>query len=71
MSDKGYSPPITYETLRDTTIVKNLEVHSDVHLEPTLASKNGVEPSVMAAVVPKTAEPSALQWILIQKDYWC
>ena len=59
VSDNGVSPPITYETLRDTTIVKNLAVDSNVHQEPTLASKNCVEPSFTAAVVPKIAEPSA------------
>jgi hypothetical protein len=60
LSDKSF-PPITYENLGDTTIVTNLEVVSDVHQEPTLASKNCVEPSFTAAVVPKSAEPSASQ----------
>ena len=67
VSDNGCSPPITYETLRDTTIVQIMEVDSYVHQEPTLASKTCVEPSVMAAVVPKTAEPSALRSILYSK----
>jgi hypothetical protein len=40
-------------------IIKIMEVNSNVHQEPTLASKTCVGPSVMAAVVPKTAEPSA------------
>jgi len=58
VSDNDVSPPITYKTLHDTRIVKNLAVDSDVHQEPTMASKNCVEPSFMAAVVPKIAEPS-------------
>ena len=59
MSDNVFSPPITYETLHDTTIVKIKEEDSDVHPEPMLASNTGVEPSVMAAVVQNTTEPSA------------
>ena len=39
-SDNGSSPSITYE-------------NCDVQQEPTLTSKNCVEPSLMAAVVPK------------------
>ena len=60
-SDNDCSPPITYENLGDTTIATNLEANSNLQQEPTLASKNCVEPSFTAAVVPKLAEPSASQ----------
>ena len=48
-------------------IVTNLEVDSDVHQEPTLASKNYVEPFYMSTVVPKIEEPFASQSIIDSK----
>ena len=53
VSDNGFSR---------RTIVKIMEEDRGVHQEPMLAYKNGVEPSVMAAVVQKTAEPSRDQF---------